>query len=38
MDRFDIAGTTRACIAPYNDAGDIDALIDGVRETVRRFA
>jgi cysteine desulfurase/selenocysteine lyase len=38
MDRFDIAGTTRACIAPYNDAGDIDALIKGVRETVRRFA
>jgi cysteine desulfurase/selenocysteine lyase len=38
MDRFDIAGTTRACIAPYNDASDIDALLDGVQETVRRFA
>jgi selenocysteine lyase/cysteine desulfurase len=38
MDRFDIAGTTRACIAPYNDASDIDALLLGVHETVRRFA
>jgi len=38
MDRFDIMGTTRACIAPYNDASDIDALLAGVHETVRRFA
>jgi cysteine desulfurase/selenocysteine lyase len=38
MDRFDLAGTTRACIAPYNDASDIDALLEGVHETVRRLA
>ncbi|HJQ58016.1 MAG TPA: SufS family cysteine desulfurase [Vineibacter sp.] len=38
MDRFDIAGTTRACIAPYNDTSDIDALLKGVHETMRRFA
>jgi cysteine desulfurase/selenocysteine lyase len=38
MDRFDIAGTTRACIAPYNDATDIDVLLAGVHEAVRRFA
>lgn len=38
MDRFDIAGTTRACIAPYNDNSDVDALLAGVREAVRRFA
>ncbi|MCW5745316.1 MAG: aminotransferase class V-fold PLP-dependent enzyme, partial [Alphaproteobacteria bacterium] len=38
MDRFDIAGTARACIAPYNDASDIDALLQGVHEAVRRFA
>lgn len=38
MERFDLAGTTRACIAPYNDASDIDALLAGVDEAVRRFA
>jgi len=38
MDRFDIVGTTRACIAPYNDNTDVDALLAGVREAVRRFA
>ncbi|HKV00351.1 MAG TPA: SufS family cysteine desulfurase [Vineibacter sp.] len=38
MDRFDVAGTTRACIAPYNDNSDVDALLAGVREAVRRFA
>ncbi len=38
MERFDIAGTTRVCIAPYNDTGDIDALLVGVDEAVRRFA
>jgi len=38
MDRFDITGTTRACIAPYNDNSDVDALLAGVREAVRRFA
>jgi cysteine desulfurase/selenocysteine lyase len=38
MDRFDIAGTTRACVAPYNDASDVDALLEGVREAIRRLA
>jgi cysteine desulfurase/selenocysteine lyase len=38
MERFDLAGTTRACIAPYNNTSDIDALLAGVEEAVRRFA
>ncbi|QQS12920.1 MAG: SufS family cysteine desulfurase [Rhodospirillales bacterium] len=38
MDKLDIAGTTRAGIAPYNDDSDVDALLAGVREAVRRFA
>ena len=38
MDRFDIVGTTRISLAPYNDVGDIDAALAGLREAVRRFA
>jgi cysteine desulfurase/selenocysteine lyase len=34
-DRFDIAGTTRVSIAPYNDNADIDALLDGVEQAAR---
>jgi cysteine desulfurase / selenocysteine lyase len=30
MDRFDLDGTTRVSIAPYNDNSDIDALLTGV--------
>lgn len=30
MDRFDLDGTTRVSIAPYNDNSDIDALMVGV--------
>jgi cysteine desulfurase/selenocysteine lyase len=30
MDRFDLDGTTRVSIAPYNDNADIDALLTGV--------
>ena len=30
MDRFDLDGTTRVSIAPYNDNTDIDALLTGV--------
>jgi cysteine desulfurase/selenocysteine lyase len=30
MDRFDLDGTTRVSIAPYNDNTDIDALLAGV--------
>lgn len=32
---LDIAGTTRAALALYNDATDVDALVDGVREVTR---
>jgi cysteine desulfurase/selenocysteine lyase len=31
MDRFDLDGTTRVSIAPYNDNTDIDALLSGVK-------
>ncbi|WP_428661561.1 aminotransferase class V-fold PLP-dependent enzyme [Reyranella sp.] len=31
MDRFDLDGTTRVSIAPYNDNTDIDALLAGVK-------
>ena len=37
MDRFDLAGTTRASIGIYNDASDIDALLDGLDEVARRL-
>jgi cysteine desulfurase/selenocysteine lyase len=37
MDRFDLAGTTRASIALYNDTADIDALLEGLDETRRRL-
>ena len=35
MDRFDLDGTTRVSIAPYNDNSDIDALLTGVRHAAR---
>ncbi len=35
MDRFDLDGTTRASMAPYNDESDIDALLTGVRHAVK---
>jgi cysteine desulfurase / selenocysteine lyase len=35
MDRFDIAGTTRLSLAPYNDKSDIDALLKGVEHAAR---
>jgi cysteine desulfurase/selenocysteine lyase len=37
MDRFDLPGTTRASIGIYNDAADIDALLDGLGEAARRL-
>lgn len=37
MDRFDLAGTTRASIALYNDAGDVDALLRGLDEARARL-
>ena len=38
MDRFDLAGTTRATIAPYNEDADIDALLVGLDEARRLLA
>ena len=35
MDRFDLDGTTRVSMAPYNDRTDIDALLTGVRHAAR---
>ena len=34
-DHFDIDGTTRVSIAPYNDQTDIDALLSGVEHAAR---
>ena len=38
MERFDLPGTARASIAPYNDADDIDALLEGVEDAKKRLA
>ncbi|MCX7365674.1 MAG: cysteine desulfurase, partial [Alphaproteobacteria bacterium] len=35
MERFDLDGTTRVSIAPYNDNSDIDALLTGVQHAAR---
>jgi cysteine desulfurase/selenocysteine lyase len=35
MDRFDLDGTTRVSIAPYNDNTDIDALLTGVKHAAQ---
>ena len=35
MDRFDLDGTTRVSIAPYNDNIDIDALLTGVTHAAK---
>ncbi|HYC65709.1 MAG TPA: cysteine desulfurase [Reyranellaceae bacterium] len=35
MDCFDLDGTTRVSIAPYNDEGDIDALLEGTRHAAK---
>ncbi len=35
MDRFDLPGTTRASIGIYNDAADIDALLEALGEAAR---
>jgi cysteine desulfurase/selenocysteine lyase len=35
VERFGLAGTTRASIALYNDAADIDALFAGLEEAAR---
>lgn len=38
MEHFDLPGTARASIAPYNDASDIDALLEGVDMARRKLA
>ncbi|HMR34194.1 MAG TPA: aminotransferase class V-fold PLP-dependent enzyme [Geminicoccaceae bacterium] len=38
MERFDVAATARASLAPYNDDGDVDALLNGLEDTIRRLA
>jgi cysteine desulfurase/selenocysteine lyase len=38
MERFGLAGTTRATIAPYSEDADIDALLVGLDEARRLFA
>ena len=35
MDHFDLDGTTRASMAPYNDNDDIDALLAGVQHAAK---
>jgi cysteine desulfurase/selenocysteine lyase len=35
MDRFDLDGTTRVSMAPYNDNTDIDALLTGVAHAAK---
>ncbi|MBR2814605.1 MAG: SufS family cysteine desulfurase [Reyranella sp.] len=35
MDRFDLDGTTRVSMAPYNDNSDIDALLAGVAHAAK---
>ena len=37
MDRFDLAGTTRASLAWYNTEDDVDALLAGLDDAVRRL-
>ena len=35
MDRFDLDGTTRVSIAPYNNRSDIDAVLSGVQHAAQ---
>ena len=37
MDAFDLAGTTRASMALYNDAADIDACLNGLEDALERL-
>ena len=37
MDAFDLAGTTRASLALYNDAADIDACLNGLEDALERL-
>jgi len=37
MDRFDVAGTTRASLAPYNTDADVDACLDGLADALGKL-
>lgn len=37
MDELDLESTARASVAPYNDAADIDALLNGLEATIRKL-
>ncbi len=37
MDHLDLAGTTRASLAWYNDESDVDALLDGLDDAIRQL-
>jgi cysteine desulfurase/selenocysteine lyase len=37
MERFDAIATVRASLAPYNDEADIDALLHGLDDAIRRL-
>ncbi len=37
MDRLDLAGTIRASLALYSDAGDVDSCLEGLAEAARRL-
>ena len=37
MERFDLAASVRASLAPYSDDDDVDALLAGLERTIARF-
>jgi cysteine desulfurase / selenocysteine lyase len=37
MERFDLAATARASLAPYNDDADVDIFLDGLDAALRRL-
>ena len=37
MDYFEIPGTTRASLAPYNNLEDIDAMLNGLEDAMKRL-
>ena len=37
MEVFDLSGTSRVSLAPYNDDGDIDAFLTGLDEAITRL-
>jgi selenocysteine lyase/cysteine desulfurase len=37
MDFFGVAGAVRASLAPYNSEADIDALLAGLKDAMRKL-